>query len=115
MMRIGLIGGVERGEERYRAAAARAGHDFEAHSGHVGGRGGTALASLVERVDLLIITTDVNSHGAVLGARRLARERGVPTLIVRRCGLARFTGLLTALPDAPAKLEPTTRSHGHGV
>jgi hypothetical protein len=96
-MHIGLIGGVERGERRYEAAAGRHGHSFECHSGDMAGRGGPALESLVERSDLVIVVTDVNSHAAVLGARKIARARGRRCVLVRRFGLARFRGLLDEL------------------
>jgi len=93
-MHIGLIGGLERGEQRYAALAESEGHSFEAHGGHLAGRGGEILESIVERSDLVIVVTDVNSHAAVLGARRHARALGRPCLLVRRFGLARFRHLL---------------------
>lgn len=93
-MHIGLIGGVERGEQRFAAVAGQRGHSFECHSGHLAGRGGDSLASLVERSDLVIVVTDVNSHAAVLGARKMARARGRRCLLVRRFGLSRFRGLV---------------------
>lgn len=96
-MHIGLVGGVERGEHRYAALAASAGHSFEFHGGDTAGRGTTSLESLVERSDLVICITDVNSHSAVLGARRHARTRGRRCLLVRRLGLSRFRVLLGEL------------------
>ena len=64
--------------------------------------GGAAsnLAELVRRVELLIILTDVNSHGAVQFARRLARQQRVPLLLLRRCGPARFAEILRNLGSA---------------
>jgi hypothetical protein len=61
------------------------------------GRGGDALSALVERSDLVIVVTDVNSHRAVLAARQHARALGRQCLLVRRCGLARFRALLSEL------------------
>ena len=55
------------------------------------------LESLVERSDLVICITDVNSHSAVLGARRHARTLGRRCLLVRRLGLSRFRALLADL------------------
>jgi hypothetical protein len=94
---IGLVGGVERSESRYAEMAASAGHSFEFHDGNTAGRGGDTLASLVERSDLVICITDINSHNAVLGARKHARARGRRCLLLRRIGLSRFRVLLEEL------------------
>ncbi len=99
-MHIGLVGGVERGERRYSALAAEEGHSFEVHSGDMAGRGGATLESLVERSDLVIVVTDVNSHAAVLAARRLARVLGRRCLLVRRFGFSRFRAVLGDLRSA---------------
>ncbi|MGZ3437881.1 MAG: DUF2325 domain-containing protein [Polyangia bacterium] len=96
-MRIGLIGGIERSEALYRRLADGAGHGLEVHSGHIGGRGITTLESLIARVDVVVVLTEINSHGAVQSARRFARRFGVRELIVRRLGVARFTELLDEL------------------
>jgi len=84
-LHIGLIGGVERTEGSYHAVAQAAGHTLDFHSGHVQGRGTSALERLVRTADLLVIATDVNSHTAVQLARRLARREGTPVLLLRRC------------------------------
>lgn len=96
-MHIALVGGVERGEQRYAAVAGSQGYSFESHSGDTAGRGQAALESLVERSDLVIVVTDVNSHSAVLGVRRRARQLGRKCLLVRRCGLSRFRQLVEEL------------------
>lgn len=96
-MHIGLIGGVERGEQRYAAAASSRGHSFEFHGGDTAGRGSNSLEALVERADLVICVTDVNSHAAVLGARKHARTLGRRCLLTRRVGLSRFRALLSEL------------------
>ena len=99
-MHIGLVGGVERGERRYAALAEADGHSFELHSGDMAGRGGEVLEALVERSDLVIVITDVNSHAAVLAARRHARALGRQCLLVRRFGFSRFRALLLELTHA---------------
>src|SRR5687767_10086618 len=102
-MRIGLVGGVERNENAYREMAERAGHELGFHSGHTGGRGSTNLAEMVRGAGLVVIVTDVNSHGAVQLARRLARRNNVPAVLLRRCSPSRFATLLEALPSAGAQ------------
>lgn len=96
-MRIGVIGGVERGEQRFAALARHHGHSFELHSGDMAGRGSGSLESLVDRADLVIVITDINSHAAVIAARRYARAFGRQCLLVRRFGLSRFRVLLDEL------------------
>jgi hypothetical protein len=104
-MHIGLVGGVERGEQRYAAAALSRGHSFEFHGGDTAGRGSPSLEALVERADLVILVTDVNSHAAVLGARKHARSLGRPCLLTRRLGLSRFRALLAELEHrAPTQM-----------
>jgi hypothetical protein len=96
-MRIGWIGGRERNETQLERIAAKSGHTLEFHSGHVAGRGADALRALVERSNFLVIVTDVNSHGAVLLAKRVAQQSGCASLVIRRCGKARFQALLDAM------------------
>ena len=104
-MRIGWVGGVERNENDLVRMARAAGHHLTFHSGHMAGRGGTDLDNLVERSDLVIVLTDVNSHGAVIMARRLIREHKKASMIVRRLGAARFQALLLALDSAEPMLK----------
>jgi hypothetical protein len=63
----------------------------------VGGRGRASLAQLVDRCDVVIIITDVNSHGAVQFARQRLRLVGREPLLLRRCGPSRFASLLGEL------------------
>lgn len=95
-MKIGWIGGRERNETQLEKIAVRSGHHLEFHSGHVGGRGADDLRALVERSDFLVIVTEVNSHGAVLLAKKMAQRIGRGVLVIRRCGTARFQVLLDA-------------------
>jgi len=108
-MHIGIVGGVERGEQRYAAAAASKGHSFEFHGGDMAGRGANSLEALVLRADLVICVTDVNSHAAVLGARRHARALGRPCVLTRRLGLSRFRALLAEIADV-AEVSQTPES-----
>lgn len=97
-MRIGIVGGVERNEVQYQALAAREGHVVEFHGGHMKGRGTSSLETLVEHSDIVVVITDVNSHGAVQTARKLVRQWDRRLLLVRRCGTSRFRDLLRELP-----------------
>jgi hypothetical protein len=96
-MHIGIVGGLDRNEGFYQDLAERAGHRFEHHNGHLAGRGTASLGTLVERCDVVIVVTDVNSHAAVWRARRLAKQRGSRCILLSRCGPSKFTALLEQL------------------
>jgi hypothetical protein len=106
-MRIGWIGGRERNETQLERIAERSGHTLEFHSGHVGGRGAESIRVLVERSDFLVIVTDVNSHGAVLLAKKIVTQLGRASLVIRRCGSARFQALLDAFDVREGNLLPS--------
>jgi hypothetical protein len=101
-MRIGIIGGAEKTQSRlrYEQVAREHGGSVEFHDGHMEGRGSESLHSLVERCDLVVIVTRVNSHNAVRLARSLVRKLGRPALIVPRFGLSRFESALRNRPVA---------------
>lgn len=103
-MRIGWIGGRERNETQLERIASRSGHFLEFHSGHVGGRGADGIRTLVERSDFIVIVTDVNSHGAVLLAKKIAQQVGRSSIVLRRCGTSRFQALLEAIEVRDARL-----------
>ncbi len=105
-MRIGIIGGLGRSEPHFGRLAADAGHEALFHDGEIKGRGARALEHVIDRCELVVIVTDVNSHAAVQLARRRLREQGRSPLLLRRFGLARFATLLAALnvhlPSCPS-------------
>src|SRR4029078_10575754 len=78
-------------------SATRAGRTVEFHTGNVRGRGAGDLRAVVGRSDVVVIVTDHNSHGAVIAAKRLAREMNRRAVVVTRCGIARFGALLDGL------------------
>jgi hypothetical protein len=100
-MHIGLVGGIDRNAPLYGELARDCGHSVECHTGVLAGRGGDSLAALVERADVVVVITDVNSHAGVLGARRLSRARGRRCVLVRRMGTSRFRALLGELESDP--------------
>lgn len=100
-MRIGIVGGLTRAGSHYCRLAASAGHELLFHDGWMGGRGVKSLEHLVERSDVVVVVTDVNSHGAVQLARSRLRAGGRSPVLLRRCGLARFGALLAELEPAP--------------
>lgn len=100
-MRIAIVGGVERAEPELARIAGEHGHEVEYHPGHMGGRGSLGLRRIIERCELVVIVTDVNSHSAVQVAKREARASSRPVRIVRKCGSAYFRALAAELSAAP--------------
>lgn len=96
-MKLSIVGGVQRAEGLLRNIAEREGHDLDCHDGDLSGRGASSLRAFVERADVVIVVTAVNSHGAVWLARRLAHRIGKRCLLFDRLGAARFVGLLRSL------------------
>lgn len=96
-MHLGIVGGVERNQRHYEAAADAAGHSVECHGGHLAGTGHGSLENLIVRSDVVVIVTEVNSHAAVWAARELAKLHRRPILLVRKFGLARLREVLGSL------------------
>lgn len=93
-MRIAVIGGHDRSEVALGALAKESGHELEFHTGHVGGRGANEIRSLVARADLVVVVTDVNSHGAVHVARGAARKYQHRVVYTKRFGTHSLKHLL---------------------
>jgi hypothetical protein len=96
-MRILLIGGLERAEPHFERLAIDAGYEVVFHDGRTGGRGAETLMRLIDRSDVVVVLTDVNSHGGVQIARRHMKEHGRTPLLMRRISLSKFSTLLEAL------------------
>ncbi len=96
-MRIALIGGVERNEQSLEQIARSLGHRLDFHGGHMNGRGVDDMHRQIERADVVIVATNVNSHGAMHLARRLAKKNNVPFIITTSCNPTRFREMLSSL------------------
>jgi hypothetical protein len=106
-MHIGIVGGLDRAEPLLERIAGTAGHTVEFHTGRTNARGTAQLDALVERAQLVVVLTDINSHGGVQLARRLAARRGRPLVILRRLGAARFAELCAGVTLEAAAARPT--------
>ena len=101
-MKIVLVGGLIRRELELARVAERAGHQLEWHSGDVGGRGAEGLKAAVERADLVVILTEINSHGSMYLAKRWAHKLGREARVMRKCGPAKFEQLVAELDQRTA-------------
>jgi hypothetical protein len=95
-MRIAVIGGRERSDEQLARIAARSGYELEFHPGDLHG-GVQELKTAVARSTLVVIVTEINSHGAVSVAKRAARQFERPMLVMRKLTVARLKLFLAAL------------------
>jgi hypothetical protein len=100
-MRVGIIGGTEKNLARYEELADALHCGVEFHDGRLAGRGSEALSSLVQRCDLVVIITQINSHAGVRMAQKLSRKHGRRVMIVRRFGLHLFADTVRNGGDLP--------------
>jgi hypothetical protein len=100
-MRIAWVGGLDRSKALFTEVAERAGHTLEMHEGHVGGRGSVILEGMVARCELVVIVTELNSHGAVMHAKRMAQRSGRKSMIVRKGSVTSLQRVLASL-ESPA-------------
>lgn len=96
-MDIVLVGGLTRMETAFVELAERHGHRLAFHSGETKGRRSGELSRLIERTDVVVLVTEVNSHNAVTLAKKECRALGRPYVVVRRCSLSGFERLLASL------------------
>ena len=96
-MRIAVIGGRYKNEGQLSRIARAQGHELEFEEGHMKGRDVGSIRSAVARSGLVVIVTDINSHGAVHTAKKAARQLGRPSLVIQNFGAARLCRLLEAL------------------
>jgi hypothetical protein len=106
-MHVGIIGGLDRSAPHYRALAEEHRHTIECHRGATAGSGLATLETLVQRSDVLVIVTDVNSHGGVWNAQRLARRYRRPVVFVRHLGISKLRQIISSLKsESPRALAP---------
>lgn len=101
-VRVVVVGGPLRGAMRLLDETGSDGVALEWHDGDVAGTGARALRGQIRRADLVVITTDVNSHRGVEIAKREARRAGRPFALVRSCSGSRVRELLASLAPAAA-------------
>ncbi|HEY3594251.1 MAG TPA: DUF2325 domain-containing protein [Polyangiaceae bacterium] len=96
-MKIALVGGLVRREAQLAKLAEEAGHELEWHTGDVSGRGADSLKAVIERADAVLILSEINCHGSMYLAKRVARQLGRNVVVLRKCGPAKFQTVLAHL------------------
>jgi hypothetical protein len=94
-MKIAMIGGRRKNLTLFNKIAAENGHELL--SNELLGQSMLDVRRSVERADLVVILTDVNSHNAMHVAKQCAKSLGLPTLIIKQLGATRFKVLLQAI------------------
>lgn len=101
-MRIGIVGGLDRSGHDLERAARAAGHQLEFHDGKLNGPGAAALSSMIDRSDLVVVVTDINSHGAMYRTKEALRRAGRGAMYVRKVGKSWLRRLLEQLDEPTA-------------
>lgn len=109
--RVAFVGGHDRVEHEVVSCGNELGLDVEVHNGRTAGHGKDRLVALVQRNDLVVIVTGINSHNAVHIAKRAAAKAGTHVRILKACGSGTARDLLTAIAHAP----PLGKPGGHFV
>src|ERR1019366_572130 len=107
-MHIVVVGGLERHESEIERRACERGHTIEFHRRPRGVRGADELESMIQRCDLAIIVTRVNSHGAMYIAKKAALRNSRPTLALRTCSPSSFSSLFDSLDPQATSLATGT-------
>lgn len=71
--RVLLVGGLTRLSSLYRELAEEMGFDFDYHDGYMNA-GEKGLKNLIQKVDLVLCSTDANSHGACNSVKKLCKN-----------------------------------------
>ncbi|MGN6106764.1 MAG: DUF2325 domain-containing protein [Kofleriaceae bacterium] len=95
--KVAVIGGLSRATHQWCRTGDQIGVDLEHHDGRIAGRGAAEIAAIVRRAEVVVIITDLNSHGGVGVARRAALASERPHVLVKRL---RPDGLAAVLAEA---------------
>lgn len=96
-MRIGIVGGLDRSGPELERAARKAGHQVEFHTGKLQGPSSGALESLIDRSDVVVFVTGINSHAALHRTKDYMRRSGREAVFVRNAGISAFRRVLADL------------------
>ena len=94
---VAFIGGLERLEHEIVPFGEKLGLEVVVHNGHTGGGGSARLVGLIQRTDVAVIVTGVNSHNAVQIARREAVKSGAHVRLLKSLGAGTARALLTEI------------------
>lgn len=82
-LRVLLVGGITRIQDRYRAVIEERQGIFEYHDGYVR-KGTDALGEQIRRSDVVICPVTCNSHGACMAAKAFGKKFNKPIFMLPR-------------------------------
>ena len=86
-LRIALVGGLDRLEDKYQKAFETSGAEFRFHTGVSGGVNAIRLKTLANWADVVVFVTTVNSHNALSIVKGICRKSGKRFLAMRQSGV----------------------------
>ncbi len=91
-LKIALIGGLDRLENRYRSAFCELGAEaVHFHPGHCAGAGAGRLRKVADCADIVVYITSINSHNALQVVKAQCRKSGKRFIVVRQTGPSRVS------------------------
>ncbi len=93
-LKVALIGGLDRLEDRYCRSLGTLGAEVSFHTGQCAGGGATRLRSLACNADIVIFITTVNSHNALQVVKSICKKSGKRFMVMRETGPERIKSAL---------------------
>lgn len=90
-MKIALIGGLDRLENRYRDAFNELGAELHFHPGHCAGAGAGRLKAAAQYADIVVFITSINSHNALQVVKMECKKSGKRFMVMRETGPTRVS------------------------
>ena len=94
-LRIALVGGLDRLEDKYQQAFETNGAEFRFHTGVSGGVNAIRLKTLANWADVVVFVTTVNSHNALSIVKGICRKSGKVFLAMRHSGVEQVSANVT--------------------
>ncbi len=94
-LRIALVGGLDRLEDKYQEAFETNGAQFRFHTGVSGGVNAIRLKTLANWADVVVFVTTVNSHNALSIVKGICRKSGKRFIAMRHSSVKQISANVT--------------------
>lgn len=102
--RVLLVGGLTRLSALYQELAEGMGFDFAYHDGYMN-TGERSLKNLIQKVDLVLCSTDANSHGACNSVKKLCKNLNKDCCFLNNTSLSSISRTLKGVVPAGQEAE----------